>query len=121
MRQRMVVQPFAQLDIEDAAAWYEGQSTGLGTCFVNDLGDLLARIGAKPECYSLVVGEVRRSLMKRFPYAVYFAIGADRVAVLAALHQSRGLSLWNSTVNFLREPLHALWPASSRKGDEAAD
>ena len=37
---------------------------------------------------------IRRALLRRFPYAVYFAVEADAVVVLAVLHVSREPAEW---------------------------
>lgn len=94
MRQRIVVRPLAQLDFEDATAWYETQKKGLGRRFVDDFDNLLERIAAHPKQFTQVAWDIRRALMKRFPYAVYFAISEPTISVVAILHQSRHPFLW---------------------------
>jgi plasmid stabilization system protein ParE len=37
---------------------------------------------------------IRRALLRRFPYAVYFAVDGDVVVVIAVLHASRDPAEW---------------------------
>lgn len=94
MRQRIVVRPVAQLEFEEATTWYESQKQGLGRRFVDDFGELLDRIAVHPMQFTLIAGDVRRALMKRFPYAVYFATNEQLTSIVAVLHQSRHPFLW---------------------------
>jgi plasmid stabilization system protein ParE len=37
---------------------------------------------------------VRRALIHRFPYALYFTLAADRIEVVAVLHTRRDPTTW---------------------------
>src|ERR1019366_1795638 len=83
------VPPEARDDIESAALWYEQQREGVGAQFLAELDVLLDRIREHPLQFPFVEEPVRRGLLHRFPYAVYFVEEPDRTAVLAILHQHR--------------------------------
>lgn len=44
--------------------------------------------------FSRVHGEVRRAVLSKFPYAVFFRVEPKRVVVLTVLHTARDLKLW---------------------------
>jgi plasmid stabilization system protein ParE len=90
----------AQDDIEAAALWYEQQREGLGTRFVVELDTVLDRVGTYPLQFPIVEGPVRRALLRRFPYAVYFVTEDEGgcPAILAVLHQHRDPDAWRSRV-----------------------
>ena len=69
MSGHVLVELAAKRDILDAATWYERERDGLG-------GEFL--------------GDARRALPHRFPYAVYFTIHPKSIRVKAVLHQHRG-------------------------------
>lgn len=94
MTRRLIVRPEAQRDIEEAAFRYEIQRLGLGVRFTDQLDQLLRRITDHPFQFPEIDEGVRRGLLHRFPYAVYFATGERTIAVVAVLHQHRHPESW---------------------------
>jgi plasmid stabilization system protein ParE len=86
MARQWVVRPLAEADIEAAAAWYEGQQSGLGLRFVDAVDHVLTRIRDAPLQFPVVSPDVRRALLHTFPYAVYFRPTEESVVILAVLH-----------------------------------
>ena len=78
MARRIVVQPQSDLDIQAAAVWYEDQQSGLGTRFLDELDLVFQRIAESPLQFPRLEGEVRRALLRRFPYGMYFLAESKR-------------------------------------------
>ena len=91
---RLLSEPPADLDVEAAFEWYEHERAGLGLEFLDELRATYNRIAAGPFKYQELRGGIRRALLRRFPYAVYFAIDGDIVVVVAVLHASRDPAEW---------------------------
>ena len=81
--------PQAERDISDAYQWYEERSPGLGGEFLRALDVCFASIERNPLAYPAVHKELRRALVKRFPYAIFYAVHEGRLAVLACFHGKR--------------------------------
>ncbi len=96
MKRRLVVRPEAQLDIDEAAFWYDDQQLGLADRFEGELSRLVERITNHPLHFPVLELGVRRGLLNVFPYAVYFTVGQDEVTILTVLHQSRDPRAWKS-------------------------
>lgn len=90
----LLSEPRAALDVEAAFAWYENERPGLGLEFLGELRAAYNRIAGGPFGYRDVRSGIRRALLKRFPYAVYFTIDGDVVVVVAVLHVSRDPAEW---------------------------
>ena len=58
----------------------------------------LARIAERPRQYPEIARAVRRSLLRVFPYSIYFTIVDDAVRVFAVLHQHRHPASWKHRV-----------------------
>ena len=56
------------------------------------LHETLTRIGAMPQLYGIVSGNVRVARLRQFAYVVYYRVHGDRVEVLAVMHGSRDAS-----------------------------
>ena len=91
---RLISEPAADLDVEAAFEWYENERPGLGLEFLDELRASYNRIADGPLKYQELRGGIRRALLRRFPYAVYFAIEGDIVVVVAVLHASRDPAEW---------------------------
>jgi len=91
---RLISEPPADLDVEAAFEWYENERPGLGLEFLDELRATYNRIADGPLKYQELRGGIRRALLKRFPYAVYFAIEGEVVVVVAVLHASRDPAEW---------------------------
>lgn len=91
---RLRSEPGADLDVEAAFRWYENERPGLGLELLGELRAAYHRIAGGPLGYQDLRSGIRRALLRRFPYAVYFAIDADDVVVVAVLHVSRDPAEW---------------------------
>jgi toxin ParE1/3/4 len=80
-------------DVEEDAihgySWYEVKLPGLGGEFLRVFYACASEIPRNPLLYPKVHGELRRRLLKRFPYAIYFTIKEDRVTVIGLFHCAR--------------------------------
>ena len=83
------VRPQAAEDIAEAYAWYESQQSGLGSKFLDAVETAIVRIADGPKRYAAVLHNVRRTLIRRFPYSIYFRAQDEEVRVIAVLHQHR--------------------------------
>ncbi len=88
--------PEAEAEMFDAAMWYESHQEGLGKRFLTSVQDALHRIALNPETYPNVEGDVRRCLVKVFPYGVLFRMKADVVSVMAVMHLHREPGYWKT-------------------------
>lgn len=91
---RLISEPRADLDVEAAFEWYESERPGLGVEFLDELRAAYDRIAAGPLKYQALRSGIRRALLRRFPYAVYFAIEDDAVIVATVLHANRDPAEW---------------------------
>jgi toxin ParE1/3/4 len=92
----LIITPEAEEDLADAKAWYERQRAGLGAEFVLCVEEALDRISRLPEAAAEVYPGVRRVLVRRFPYGVFYRIDPDQIAVLAVYHNRRDPRGWQA-------------------------
>ncbi len=92
----IVFRPEARKEFDEAYDWYEGQRPGLGEAFAEQIQRVLDRIAATPRMHAAVLGDVRKAVVARFPYCIYYREEAACVRVLAVFHTSRDPSIWQS-------------------------
>ena len=93
---RLDVRPEAGLDAEEAGAWYNGERDGLGTEFLTELRATFVRIEQAPLQFPRVSGEIRRAILHRFPFGVFFVAEGNEATVLAITHLHRHPETWQS-------------------------
>lgn len=96
MSYSLIIRPDAEADLADARSWYEEQRDGLGDDFLLCVEETLGRIRRMPELYSVGYRGIRRALIRRFPYVVYYRFDGSMISVLAVMHGRRGQKAWQS-------------------------
>ena len=96
---RIIVRTQADLDVDEALAWYENERPGLAIEFLGELRATFDRLADGPFKYQHLRSGVRRALLKRFPYAVFFIVEDDVVLVTAVLHTSRDPATWQRRID----------------------
>ena len=94
MRYHVILSPDAEEDIESGVRWYVQKDISLGPRFRVEAKAALARLARNPYQYPVIDKLVRRALMNRFPYGIYFTVRPAEVLVITISHQRR-LSPWN--------------------------
>jgi plasmid stabilization system protein ParE len=90
----LILRPAFEEDVASAYRWYEKQSAGLGTELVRAIDASLAAISRNPGLYPVIYRNARRALLRRFPYALFFVAGAEKIDVVALSHNRRSPRLW---------------------------
>lgn len=88
MAYQLLVNRKAEKDIEETIDWYEAQSIGLGIEFLLEFISITPTIAKQPSFFTLKNPPYRRALMKKFPYAIWFAINDNKNEVIV-------LAVWN--------------------------
>lgn len=89
MSLELVVRPEAEADVLEAFRWYNEQLPGLGQEFLEELDRVIGSIHQNPRVHGKVHRDLRRALMRRFPYGVFYSVSPDRIVVVAILHAAR--------------------------------
>lgn len=93
------IRPEAEADLVAAYTYYEHAAEGLGAEFLRAVEATLAMIERNPLLYSSVHGEVRRGLLRRFPYGVFYTVTGEEIVVLACFHARRDPARWQSRLD----------------------
>ncbi|MDA1118304.1 MAG: type II toxin-antitoxin system RelE/ParE family toxin [Proteobacteria bacterium] len=86
--------PEAAAELEDASAFYESCSTGLGSVFAAEVEHTIDLVRQFPDAGAPVGAGRRRVLVARFPYSVVYRHEPELIAVFAVVHQRRRPGYW---------------------------
>jgi len=96
---QIIVRPEAEQEVQQAFDWYQEQSEGLGLEFLRAIDACLSGVKRNPFAYTLVkVPNVRRALVRRFPYALFYLVDDDAIVVIAVFNVKRQPIDWTKRV-----------------------
>ncbi|MCI0358096.1 MAG: type II toxin-antitoxin system RelE/ParE family toxin, partial [Planctomycetaceae bacterium] len=89
----------AQREFVEAVEWYAARDERIAAGFVDEYERATREIVQRPQQFACAEGvesprDIRQVLMRRFPYVVYFELGADEVVILAVSHAAREPGYW---------------------------
>jgi plasmid stabilization system protein ParE len=89
----------AEADIADGVRWYNRLRSGLDASFVLCVEQALDRIRDNPEAFAQVMVGIRRAIVRRFPYAVFFRIRNSTIAIEAVFPARRDPKIWQRRIS----------------------
>lgn len=93
---KLLLRPAAAAELEEAFRWYERQRPGLGEELLRAVDSALVDVLEQPLRHPEIHRDVRRALVRRFPFAVFYRLLDDRLVVLAILHGGRDPRRWQT-------------------------
>lgn len=81
-------------DLAEAAAWYRQRGPGLAEAFLGSVETAFESIRLLPGAYPVVHRHVRRVLLRRFPYSLFYQVANDEVVVIGCFHAARDPRRW---------------------------
>lgn len=96
MMHRVIVRLIAETDIVEAARWYELRDQGLGAEFIRAVDACIAAIERNPRQYPVVYENIRRTLLRKLPFAIFYLVENESIVILACLHTKRHPSVFKA-------------------------
>jgi len=86
--------PEADIEFRESAHYYESKAAGLGITFIAEVHRVAAVIASQPGLGSPGDDELRKFVLRRFPYNVIYAVERDEVVITAVAHHKRRPFYW---------------------------
>ncbi len=86
--------PDAELELTDARQWYALKKEGLDAEFMLCIDEALSIIVQNPFLFPLSLKKTRKTLVRKFPYIIYYAVGAEEIVIVAVFHTKRDPKHW---------------------------
>jgi len=93
----------AQTEMTQSALWYDDRQFGLADDFIEEVQTAFRKIAENPESCPLLehysgAHQIRRFLLKRFPFVVIYLTRPDEVTIVAIAHGRRHPKYWMSRI-----------------------
>ena len=90
--------PEAIKELKEAIDYYDDIESGLGYDFALEIHSTIRRSVDFPKAWAVLDGDIRRSLVRRFPYGVLYSEEKDGIFVVAVMHLHRKPGYWKRRV-----------------------
>lgn len=88
-----IIEP-AERELQDIFDYYEAETERLGHRFIAEFRRAVQRIRQFPFAWPQLQGNVRKCILKRFPFHVIYAVTNELIIILAIAHHRRKPDYW---------------------------
>ncbi|RJP25716.1 MAG: type II toxin-antitoxin system RelE/ParE family toxin [Candidatus Omnitrophota bacterium] len=96
MNRRISFHEAAEIEINEAADFYDRESPRLGSAFLDEVQQVMESISRYPNAAPLIQGRVRKKILINFPYSLIYSVRTHEIRILAVAHQKRRPFYWRS-------------------------
>lgn len=90
--------PEAEMELIEEATYYEFQIPGLGERFEAEVRSATDLLLEHPEIGRPADPHLRKFVLNRFPFTLYYSVTSDVLRIEVVAHQSRRPGYWRSRV-----------------------
>ncbi len=90
--------PEAEAEFVQAIDYYEECEAGLGYDFAVEVYSAIERIMAHPKAWPILEEDMRRSLVRRFPFGIIYAAIDEELFIVAVMHLHRDPDYWKQRI-----------------------
>lgn len=84
----------AESEINEAADFYDLESPGLGSVFIEEVERAIENITQFPDAAPSIRGRVKKKALLKFPFSIIYSVKPDEIRLLAMAHQKRRPFYW---------------------------
>ncbi len=84
----------AEDDFDKSYYYYAKESQKVATNFLKKADSTFIQISKNPEVYPTVYKDIRKVVLRNFPFVIYYKIKEKIVRIIAIFHTSRNPEIW---------------------------
>jgi len=92
--ERVSFHRLAERELNDAAQYYDLESPGLGAAFLGAVEQCTQAILEHPAAGRVLLRDIRRRLVRRFPYTLLYTVKPQGIRILAVMNLKRRPMYW---------------------------
>ena len=96
MTRKVSIHEATETEINEAADFYDLESFGLGSVFLDEIDFSIKRILRFPDSSPILKGRVRMMVLQKFPYSIAYSVLPGEIRLLAVAHQKRRPFYWRN-------------------------
>ncbi len=92
----VIFHPHAEFEFDHSVGFYESKQKGLGLDFEREVIRSISAITEDPQRWPYYKFSLRKYLLTRFPFQIYFLDLPDNIWIVAVSHNSRKPDYWKN-------------------------
>jgi len=94
----IIFHPEAENELNSTIDFYNQKVSGLGLEFLDEIERVINLINKNPDRWLVLKYQVRRYIVKQFPYSIFYIFEPNRIYVVAIAHQKRKPFYWKDRI-----------------------
>ena len=95
---RIIILPFAEEDIRDSVKYYSENEKNLDKQFLKIIDQAFRLISENPQTFPEVKLNIRKFVVKNFPFNIFYTFEKDSIFILAVFHMKRDPKKWKKRI-----------------------
>jgi len=91
---KVIILPFAELDIRSSVEHYKEQEDSLDIKFIKAINNTLSLISKNPNAFPIQKNNIRKAVVQVFPFCIYYVNTSEIIYILAVFHDKRNPRVW---------------------------
>ena len=88
----------AEVDFDKSYEFYNEDSSKVADTFFKRIDSELENIKQNPDSFPIAYKDVKKYVVKKFPFVIYYRIVETVIQVIAIFHTSRNPEIWNERI-----------------------
>lgn len=98
MTYNLELHELAEVELWNAVDYYDEKRQRLGKEFARELQTFMKTVRDSPFRFPILKENIRRCVLKKFPYVIIFEVREETIFVLSILHTSRKPDTWEERI-----------------------
>ena len=90
--------PEAEQEMLESAIYYQSKASGLGIDYLSEVERAVKSIAESPNVWPILEGELRRRLIRRFPFGILYRVEPNEIVIVAVAHLRRRPGYWRKRI-----------------------
>jgi len=88
----------AEEDFDDSYNYYAKENQKIADNFFKHIEMSFVQISKNWEVYSYAFGEIKKFVVKKYPFVIYYKVNKSTIQIIAIFHTSRNPEIWKERI-----------------------
>ncbi len=91
---RLVILPFAEIDLKETLDYYKEKTEGIDIVFLKEINSSFRQILKNPEIAPKYRRDIQKFVLSKFPFCIYYIDTVQVIYIFAIFHNKRNPKEW---------------------------